>query len=68
MAKKLLNASNYDTDKAEHAYYFRNYEKYFEPLLDQEAKLLELGGLFGQVFIIKSAMANQKPGAGIKND
>ena len=43
MTKKLLNATNYDTDKAEHNHYLRNYEEYFQPLVDQEVKLLELG-------------------------
>jgi hypothetical protein len=43
MAKKLLDAASYDTDKAEHTHYLRNYEEYFQPLLDQEVKLLELG-------------------------
>ena len=43
MAKKLLDAASYDTDKAEHSHYLRNYEEYFQPLLDQEVKLLELG-------------------------
>src|ERR1043165_1425296 len=43
MAKKLLNANIYDTDKAEHGHYLRNYEQYFQPLLDQDVKLLELG-------------------------
>ena len=43
MAKKLLDATNYDTDKAEHSHYLRNYEEYFQPLLEREVKLLELG-------------------------
>src|SRR6185503_13004270 len=43
MAKKLLNANTYDTDKAEHGHYLRNYEDYFQPLLNREVKLLELG-------------------------
>lgn len=42
MAKKTLDAA-YDTDKAEHSHYLRNYEEYFQPLVDQEVKLLELG-------------------------
>jgi hypothetical protein len=43
MAKKLLDAANYDTDKAEHSHYLRNYEAFFQPLVDREVKLLELG-------------------------
>jgi SAM-dependent methyltransferase len=43
MANKLLDAANYDTDKAEHSHYLRNYEDYFQPLADREVKLLELG-------------------------
>lgn len=41
--KKLLDAERYDTDKAQHEHYLRSYEQYFQPLLDQEVKLLELG-------------------------
>jgi SAM-dependent methyltransferase len=47
MAKKLLDAANYDTDKAEHSHYLRNYEEYFQPLIDEQVKLLELGILKG---------------------
>jgi hypothetical protein len=43
MVLKTLDASNYDTDKAEHSHYLRSYEKYFQPLLDKDVKLLELG-------------------------
>jgi SAM-dependent methyltransferase len=43
MAKRFLNAADYDTDKAEHSHYLRNYEEFFQPLLDREVKLLELG-------------------------
>ena len=43
MAKKALDAANYDTDKAEHSHYLRNYEEHFESLLNEEVKLLELG-------------------------
>lgn len=43
MDKKFLDAANYDTDKAEHSHYLRNYEAYFQPLLQQEVRLLELG-------------------------
>ncbi|MEP6742093.1 MAG: class I SAM-dependent methyltransferase [bacterium] len=40
---KKIDASNYDTDKADHGHYLRNYEQYFQPLLDCEVRLLELG-------------------------
>lgn len=43
MTKKLLDAVNYDTDKVEHSHYLRNYEKFFQPLVDREIRLLELG-------------------------
>jgi hypothetical protein len=43
MNVKRLNASNYDTDKAEHPHYLRNYELYFQDLVDKEIRLLELG-------------------------
>jgi SAM-dependent methyltransferase len=43
MDQKALDASKYDTDKAKHTHYLRRYEEYFQPLLDQEVKLLELG-------------------------
>jgi SAM-dependent methyltransferase len=36
-------ASRYDTDKAVHTHYLRNYEHYFAPLRDTEVRLLELG-------------------------
>jgi SAM-dependent methyltransferase len=36
-------ASRYDTDKAVHTHYLRNYEHYFAPLRDKEVRLLELG-------------------------
>jgi SAM-dependent methyltransferase len=36
-------ASQYDTDKAVHTHYLRNYEHYFGDLRDKEIKLLELG-------------------------
>ena len=36
-------ASKYDTDKAVHTHYLRNYEHYFGGLRDQEVRLLELG-------------------------
>ena len=43
MDRKTLDASNYDTDKAEHPHYVRSYEEYFRPLLGQNIRLLELG-------------------------
>jgi hypothetical protein len=43
MQTRKLDARAYDTDKAEHAHYLRNYEEYFRPLLDRDVKLLELG-------------------------
>jgi len=45
--KRTLDASNYDTDKAAHTHYLRNYEEYFRPLLDKDVRLLELGVLKG---------------------
>lgn len=36
-------ASRYDTDKAVHTHYLRNYEHYFGGLRDKEVRLLELG-------------------------
>ena len=36
-------AARYDTDKAVHTHYLRNYEDYFGPLRDREVRLLELG-------------------------
>jgi hypothetical protein len=43
MTIKSLDASKYDTDKADHTHYLRNYEEYFHPLVDKEVRLLELG-------------------------
>jgi len=40
---KGLDASSYDTDKALHTHYLRNYEEYFAKLQDREVRLLELG-------------------------
>jgi len=45
--KGALDASKYDTDKAAHTHYLRNYEEYFRPLLDRDIRLLELGVLHG---------------------
>ncbi|HZH31848.1 MAG TPA: hypothetical protein VEY11_13875 [Pyrinomonadaceae bacterium] len=36
-------ADRYDTDKATHTHYLRNYEDYFKPLLNRDIRLLELG-------------------------
>ncbi len=43
MNKKKLDASNYNTDKSQHLHYLRNYEEYFQPLLEKDIRLLELG-------------------------
>lgn len=45
--RKQLNASGYDTDKAAHAHYLRNYEEHFRGLVDKDVRLLELGVLNG---------------------
>jgi SAM-dependent methyltransferase len=45
--KGALDASKYDTDKAAHTHYLRNYEEYFRPLLGRDIRLLELGVLHG---------------------
>ncbi|HEX8719986.1 MAG TPA: hypothetical protein VF736_05045 [Pyrinomonadaceae bacterium] len=45
--KGALDASKYDTDKAAHTHYLRNYEEYFRPLLGRDVRLLELGVLKG---------------------
>ncbi|HEX8293046.1 MAG TPA: hypothetical protein VF570_14905 [Pyrinomonadaceae bacterium] len=44
-----LDASNYDTDKAAHTHYLRNYEEYFRPLLDRDVRPPELGVLEGRL-------------------
>jgi SAM-dependent methyltransferase len=36
-------AARYDTDKAVHTHYLRNYEEYFGALRDKDVRLLELG-------------------------
>src|SRR5688572_14896897 len=43
MDTKRLNASSYDTDKAQHPHYLRSYEEFFRPLVEQDIRLLELG-------------------------
>ena len=40
-------SNKYDTDKAVHTHYLRNYVEHFEPLIEKEIKLLELGVLRG---------------------
>ncbi|HJQ35032.1 MAG TPA: hypothetical protein VJ866_22975 [Pyrinomonadaceae bacterium] len=42
-----LDASKYDTDKAVHTHYLRNYEELFRPLAGRDVRLLELGVLKG---------------------
>lgn len=42
-ATKTLDASRYDTDKAQHGRYLRNYQKHFSPFAKQDIRLLELG-------------------------
>src|SRR5687767_4506420 len=42
-----LDASKYDTDKAAHTHYLRNYEEVFAPLRGRDIRLLELGVLKG---------------------
>ncbi len=46
-AKKTLDASRYDTDKAQHKHYLRNYEEYFSPFAGRDIRLLELGVYHG---------------------
>jgi hypothetical protein len=43
MVKKPLDAAKFNTDKAEHPHYLRRYEEHFQPLVNDEVKLLELG-------------------------
>lgn len=43
MERKPIDASRYDTDKAEHPHYLQAYEEYFRPLLNNDIRLLELG-------------------------
>jgi hypothetical protein len=45
--RRTLNAFKYDTDKAQHTHYLRNYEDYFAPLADSDIRLLELGVYHG---------------------
>jgi len=41
--EEILKTTGYDTDKAKHTHYLRNYEEYFRSLQDKEITLLELG-------------------------
>lgn len=41
--RKRIDATGYDSDKVELPHYLRNYEEFFEHLVDKEIKLLELG-------------------------
>ena len=43
MSTKTIDAGQYDTDKADHAHYLRNYEQYFRPLWGKDIRLFELG-------------------------
>lgn len=43
MDSKQLDASRYDTDKAVHSHYLRNYEPFLQPYVDKDIRLLELG-------------------------
>lgn len=45
--RKTLEAFKYDTDKAEHTHYLRNYENCFSHLVDRDIRLLELGVYHG---------------------
>lgn len=45
--KRILDASRYDTDKAQLKHYLRNYEEYFSALVGQDIRLLELGVYHG---------------------
>ena len=47
MSVKTIEAAGYDTDKAVHTHYLRNYEQYFAPLLARDVRLLELGVYHG---------------------
>ncbi len=44
---KSLNASRYDTDKAQHDQYLQNYEEHFSALANRDIRLLELGVFHG---------------------
>lgn len=45
--KKTIKASGYDTDKAQHGQYLRNYEEHFSALANRDIRLLELGVFHG---------------------
>jgi SAM-dependent methyltransferase len=42
-SKKPIDAAGYDTDKAAHTHYLRNYEEHFKHLVGRDVRLLELG-------------------------
>jgi len=46
-AKEILDAARYDTDKAAHAHYLRNYDEHFRHLRGRDVRLLELGVYHG---------------------
>lgn len=41
--KRRLDAAGYASDKAELSHYLRNYEEWFEPCLERDMRMLELG-------------------------
>lgn len=45
--RRTLEAFKYDTDKALHTHYLRNYEDFFSHLVDRDIRLLELGVYHG---------------------
>lgn len=45
--KAILDAGGYDTDKAVHEHYLRNYDEYFRHLRVRDVRLLELGVYHG---------------------
>lgn len=47
MTTHQINAGGYDTDKARHHHYLRNYEEFFGRLREREVCLLELGVYHG---------------------
>lgn len=46
-SKKPIDAAVYDTDKAAHAHYLRNYEGHFKHLVGRDVRLPELGVYHG---------------------
>ncbi|HEV3468328.1 MAG TPA: hypothetical protein VG148_03335 [Pyrinomonadaceae bacterium] len=45
--RDILDAARYDTDKAAHEHYLRNYDEHFRPLRGRDVRLLELGVYHG---------------------